>query len=180
MGKKFIYPKKCQPEKKEDWFPNEIVFSSQMTALLSVPPHHTPLSIILGVFDRVNGGGWYSVLKLSSDWLSPVPFLYSPLGLGHVFFDHVFFDNVFFDNVFFDLPEIPTSLPGPLPAPQSGASSSEGRSRLSKEGTTLCIREKRGQYHSLTWWFMFWEVLQAIPGWRRTTPCYFCLLGAHG
>ena len=94
-------------------------------------------------------------LQKQSDWLSPVPLLYSPLGLGHVFFDqvffdHVFFDNVFFDNVFFDLPEIPTSLPGPLPAPQSGASSSEGRSRLSKEGTTLCIREKRGQYHSLT------------------------------
>ena len=38
-------------------------------------------------------------LQKQSDCLSPVPFLYSPLGLGHVFFDQVFFDHyVFFDT----------------------------------------------------------------------------------
>ena len=55
-----------------------------MTALLSGPPHHTPLSIILGVFGRVNGGGWYAVLNLF-EWTSrPCPFPYIALILGFV------------------------------------------------------------------------------------------------
>ena len=29
-------------------------------------------------------------LQKQSDWLSPVPLLYSPLGLGHVFFEPIF------------------------------------------------------------------------------------------
>ena len=82
------------------------------------------------------------------------------MGLGHVFFEPIFLITFSLINhlvwrafpavlagfsrplIRLEVPEIPTSVPGLLPARQYGVGGSEGRTYLIREGTVIAVKER--------------------------------------